>query len=103
MSIKAYSFHHFTSPHFFTSPHPLFFTSLHLKSTHFTLLHLTLRQLIDLLNAKVKKGIEIKSENDLVYSALAVLFKEEKTIWSGRRPCRRARPCAPLEPARGGE
>jgi hypothetical protein len=34
-----------------------------------------LRQLIDLLNAKVKE-IEIKSENDLIYSAIAVLLKE---------------------------
>jgi hypothetical protein len=53
------------------------------------------------VECKSKKGIEIKAENDLIYSAIAVLFKEGKQS-RGRRQGRRARLCAPLEPARGG-
>jgi len=51
-----------------------------------------LRQLIDLLNAKVKKEIEINAENDLIYSAIAVLLKEreqsERAVARLQRPTR---------------
>jgi hypothetical protein len=59
-----------------------------------------MRQLMCYTKCKVKK-IEIRIESDLVYSAIAVLFKEGEQ--SERRQGCRVRPGEPLEPARGGE
>ena len=64
------------------------------------MLEIFLRQLMCYTKCKVKK-IEIRIESDLVYSAIAVLFKEGEQSERRRQGCR-VRPGAPLEPARGG-